>query len=115
TDYKYVLDGLKLDSLLEAFAKLLSRVEVSKTPIIAKEIAKDRFTVTDKMHQIQELISTTGKVSFFKLFDGDYTKSEIINTFLAILELLKNQTIKASQTNKFNDIIIEKGECYGQS
>jgi chromatin segregation and condensation protein Rec8/ScpA/Scc1 (kleisin family) len=45
------------------------------------------------------------------LFEEDYTKSEAINTFLAILELLKKQFISAEQNELFSDITITyKGE-----
>ena len=48
------------------------------------------------------------KVKFKELLDKDITKSEIINVFLAILELLKLQTISISQHELFDEIEITK-------
>lgn len=48
------------------------------------------------------------KVKFKELLDKDITKSEIINVFLAILELLKLQTISISQHGTFEEIEITK-------
>ena len=51
---------------------------------------------------------------FSELFDDDYSKSEIINTFLALLELLKNQLILVNQPEPLGDIeIVKKGEVHG--
>ena len=45
-------------------------------------------------------------MTFFSLFDDDYTDSEKINTFLALLELLKKQFAEATQDKPFDDIKI---------
>jgi len=71
-----------------------------------REIAMDRFTVRDKMLDIQNRIRLCKKIMFFELFESDFTKSEMINTFLALLELLKNGEICCCQETKFSDILI---------
>ena len=45
-----------------------------------------------------------------ELFDEEMTKSELINTFLALLELLKLQTIKVLQSGTFGNIVITANE-----
>ena len=49
-------------------------------------------------------------IKFTDLFDKDLTKSELINTFLALLELLKLQIIKAQQLDIFGEIDIIANE-----
>ena len=50
------------------------------------------------------------RFKFTELFEQDYSKSEIINTFLALLELLKTQIIKVQQQGTFEEIEIIKRE-----
>ncbi len=50
------------------------------------------------------------EVSFFDLFEPDYSKTEIITTFQALLELLKLQVVRATQTEVFGDIVIHRAE-----
>ena len=50
------------------------------------------------------------KVKFEELFEPDSTKSEVINVFLAILELLKQQVISIHQESSFDEIEITKNE-----
>ena len=105
-DYRYILKSLTMEGLLDAFSLLLHKVEKEAEPVLPKEIKKDRFTVAEKMIRIKDTIFMRGTVSFFELFDRDYSKSEIINTFLALLELLKMQIIRAKQNGTYEDITL---------
>ena len=51
--------------------------------------------------------------SFFELFKSTASKSEIITTFQAMLELLKRQYIKVEQKEVFDDITITFNEENG--
>ena len=113
TEYKFVLDNLSMDGLIAAFQKMMFRVERNAPQIIETQIKLDRFTVKDKIKTIRTLLGMCSEVKFFDLFAGDYTKGEVINTFLALLELLKRQEVRAVQENQFSDIAIVKGEGYG--
>ena len=47
---------------------------------------------------------------FSDFFEEDYTRSEMINLFLAVLELLKMQEIRVKQQSTYEDIDIELKE-----
>jgi len=113
TEYKFVLDNLNMDGLISAFQKMMFRVERNAPQIIEAQIKLDRFTVADKIKAVRTLLGMCEEVQFFDLFAGDYTKGEVINTFLALLELLKRQEARATQEHQFADILIVKGESYG--
>lgn len=113
TEYKFVLDNLNMDALILAFQKMMFRVERSAPQITEAQIKLDRFTVADRISSIRTLLSLCDGVNFFELFAGDYSKGEVINTFLALLELLKRQEVRAVQEHQFSDIRIVKGDEYG--
>ena len=71
-----------------------------------KVIVKDRFTVGEKTKSLAAALLEKKELTFFSLFDADYTDSEKINTFLALLELLKKQFAEAIQEKPFMDIKI---------
>ena len=111
TDTHFVLKDMSLDALLDAFSKMLTKVEVRAKVNEPRQIVKDRFTVADKIVHIVDVVKIRKSVRFDELFDSDYSRSEIINTFLALLELLKLQKIAASQEGIFGSINISyKGE-----
>ncbi len=109
---KVVIKDLVLDQLLDAFAKLLTREELKKhiKPEEPKKIVKDRFTVAEKIISIRNFAKDRKRFEFEELFSDDMTKSELINVFLALLELLKLQTVKVLQNEIFGHIVITANE-----
>jgi len=108
-EYKFVLDNLNMDMLVDAFTKIMHRMQRAAAPVVERQIRMDRFTVKDKIEDIRARVKSNTAVMFFDLFDADFTKSEMINTFLALLELLKTQEIKVQQDSQFSDIKIVGG------
>ncbi len=109
---KVVMKDVVLDQLLDAFAKLLTREEIKKTvqDEQPKKIVKDRFTVAEKIISIRNYAKERKRFAFEDLFGEDMTKSELINVFLALLELLKLQTVKVIQGGTFGNITIVANE-----
>ena len=109
---KVVIKDMVLDQLLDAFAKLLTKEELKKAVQNEgpKKIMKDRFTVAEKIISIRNFAKERKRFQFEELFDDDMTKSELINTFLALLELLKLQTVKVLQQGTFGSIVITANE-----
>lgn len=106
-DVKIVYNDFNLDGLIKAFSKLLMRVDDKRRQEnILKEIPKEVFTVKEKVEQIRTVLLEKQSVSFFEIFSHHYTKTELITTFQAMLELLKLQYITVEQTGIFDDITL---------
>lgn len=105
---RYELKDLSFDALLDAFAHIMHKIEIKAEVPKPKEIQKDRFTVAEKISEIKDRLLTESKVTFSSLYAKDYSKSEVINTFLALLELLKMQEVKVIQMETLAEIFIEK-------
>ena len=104
---RIVYNDFNLDGLIKAFSKLLMRVDDRKRQQnILKEIPKEVFTVKDKIEEIRAVLLEKESVSFFEMFNHHYTKSELITTFQAMLELLKLQYITVVQNGVFDDITL---------
>ena len=100
-------DYFNVDGLIQAFSKLLMRVDDKKRQEnVLKEIPKEVFTVKDKVEHIRTVLLDKKSTSFFELFSSHYTRNELITTFQALLELLKLQYIKVEQNDIFDDITI---------
>ena len=106
-EVKIVYNDFNLDGLINAFSKLLMRVDDRKRQEnVLKEIPKEVFTVKDKVDHIRTTLLEKQEMSFFELFTSYYTKNELITTFQAMLELLKLQYITVEQNGIFDDITI---------
>ena len=108
---KVVLTDFNLDSMIEAFTKLLFKVDLKQRDLdIPKEIAKDTFSLPDKISHIMMTLSEKKQMTFFELFREHYSKSELIVTFQALLEVLKAQFCTCEQDALFGDITLIKKE-----
>ncbi len=106
-DFKIVLKDMNMQGLIDAFSKLLLVVE--KRDIEQsneRQIKKDRFTVADSIANMKAMLTERKTIRFNDFFKSDFSKSEIINTFLAMLELLKSQFATVIQNGMFGDIDI---------
>ena len=101
-----VVNDFSFDKLIEAYGKLLLKMTEKEQRQAAKKIQKDRFTVADKIEYISKVVIEKKSVVFNKLFEKDITKSEVITTFQALLELMKKQIVTVMQKNFADDILI---------
>lgn len=96
------LQGVSLDDLFQAFRQVLERAreEVGEVP---GEVVK----VAELMEAILTLLARhPDGVEFPELFTATATKLEVIVTFLALLELIKNKRVRAQQRQTFSAIRI---------
>ncbi len=75
-------------------------------------LKRDKLSVKERMKSVWLKISGRGKMFFHELFDGKKAdRTDKIVSFLAVLELLRNNRIDATQKKPFDVILIEqKGE-----
>jgi segregation and condensation protein A len=69
-----------------------------------REIFEDEFSVSEKIELIRNLITTNNRFSFSSLFQTAATRSEVVTTFLALLELIRLKQLTAVQTEAFGEI-----------
>lgn len=111
---RIILKDMVLDKLLDAFVGILEKVERKEVTSKEKEIIKDRFTVAEKIVQIRQCMQENHQMKFSDFFAEDQTRSEVINIFLALLELLKLQVVKAVQNGNFEEITIISNQNLGE-
>ncbi len=90
--------------LLDAFAKFLERSEYQK-PLHTK-VASKEFSVGERINSIRNILNSKKEVKFDSLFE-EFSKGYIVVTFLAILQMAKEQELIIEQDNNFNEIYIK--------
>jgi segregation and condensation protein A len=95
-----------LFDLITAFTRVLKDVPKE----MFQEIIKDEFTVEQKVHDLLHMLVTAPAISLFGLFKNSKNKTEIIATFLAVLELIRLKEIIVVQKQNFSDIEIVRNE-----
>ena len=107
-EYKLVIKDFSLQKLIDAFSRMLERAEFEEDRTAEKYIPNERFSVADRVIDVVEALRAFSKLKLTDLFDKDFSKLEIINTFLAILELVKQQIATIAQENAEAEIFVER-------
>ena len=92
--------------LIAAFQRVLARIEKAKGA--AREIEADRFTVSEKIEFVLRVLPESEPLRFEELFAGQHTRSEVVATFLALLELVRLRHVRVEQDGPFGDILLRR-------
>ena len=101
-DARGALAQLDLYDLLSAFQEVLARAN----EIPHEELKGIRFSVPEKMDLVLGRVRSEGQVAFTELFAPEAPRGEIIVTFLALLELLRQHRVIVYQNAAFHEISI---------
>lgn len=88
--------------LMDAFQRVLKRAE----PDPVHEVTAEAVRVRDRIDAVLRVLSVAREVTFDSLFDDGATRTVVIVTFLALLELAKLGAIDAVQAEAFGEIRI---------
>jgi len=111
-DMDAFLEGVRLQDLYSAFLGVMERkaIKVDKVRSGFRHVEKDIYTVKEKMDYIKDLLELTPRVVFGDIFRENVQKIEVVVTFLALLELIKQREIQVVQSGIFGDIFLQKSE-----
>ena len=99
---------LTLEKLNNIFRSIMKKQVDKIDPIRSKfrKIQKEELSLEDCMHSLEDYAKNHKQFSFRALLDGAKSKTEVIVTFLAILELMKVGATFITQEAIFDDIQI---------
>jgi segregation and condensation protein A len=97
------LGEVSIFDLVNAFNKVLKK---RNTPEDLREIFEENFTVSDKIDLLMKMTTGGVALAFTELFSGAASRTEVVVTFLALLELIRLKQIRAIQNDVFGEIEI---------
>lgn len=98
--YRYVHDK---EDLLRAMTAVLSRTDHKLPPPMASFqgiVGREPYPVADKAGEILQRLVRFGVTRFRALFKGNRSRSEVVATFLAVLELCKAHRLRLAGTEE---------------
>lgn len=97
------------DELIEAFEHILARRVRRAAPekrAFSGIVGREKVSVDDMVEKICKRLSESRSIGFKSLFPESDTKPEMIATFLAVLEMIKLNRIRADFDSSKHDFII---------
>jgi segregation and condensation protein A len=73
-----------------------------------RDIFEDKWTVSEKIEYVVRVLATREVVRFSDLFEDATSRSEVVCTFLALLELIRLKQLVCGQSEDFGEIEIKK-------
>jgi segregation and condensation protein A len=105
---KLDMDDVTLDDLMAAARRALQMLEEKES--VDTVVKPPKVTITEKITLITHKLRSDGSASFMTLLGENYSRVDVVVTFLALLELVKRFHIRAVQSDLFSDIRIEPAE-----
>lgn len=91
---------------LEAVFRVICAAQLVVPPI-QKLTFDSRISIQDKISDIKRVLEKRIRCSFQQVLNDQSSRTEVIVSFLALLELVKQREATVSQANLFDDIRIE--------
>jgi len=97
-------EEVDLFHLIDAFQELFKKRSLEDI----RKVVVERVRVVDRIAYILERLKEQEAINFEDLFVGSRTRTELVVTFLALLELIRLQVVKAFQGANFGPIQIRR-------
>ena len=101
------LAEVSIFDLINAFQKALKRLNKTED---FREIFAENYTVSDKIDFVLKMTTSRLPLKFSELFVRAASRTEIVVTFLALLELIRLKQIGISQSEEFGEIELMRKE-----
>ena len=89
------------DILLDTFFR-----NEHETPM-SEVVSISVLTLKNRINEIKALLKNNSKINFSKMLPENVTRLDVVVTFLALLELVRNHAVIAAQESLFSDIAFE--------
>lgn len=97
--------GVEAEMLREYFAQLLKRLEPFFS--LRQQSMERVMSVQERMEEIKNVIKERN-LSFTDVMKGAKSRVDVVVSFLALLELVKQRHVDVAQADSFHDILIKK-------
>jgi segregation and condensation protein A len=90
--------------ILKVFQKIMERCKEE----VQMEIAREEMSLADMLKNIKAKIFSAKSVNLLDIFKEMHTKNELVLAFIAVLEIVRTESVKLVQDKIFGDIILKK-------
>lgn len=97
--------GFKAEKMKKVFEEVLERLRPFLE--LPQATLERTISIKEKIQQIQNLLRNGSVMGFQEILKNVKSRTEIIVSFLALLELVKQRTVVVSQESVFEEIVIK--------
>jgi segregation and condensation protein A len=91
-------------SIFDLVSAINSVLKRFNRPEDLRDIFEDKWSVSEKIEHLMRALSERLRMKFSELFEGVTSRSEVVVTFLALLELIRLKQLSVVQLEAFGEI-----------
>ncbi|MFN2433721.1 MAG: ScpA family protein [Gemmatimonadota bacterium] len=95
-----------LVDLLRAFGRVLA----ARTAEPVHRVEAIRVTLEDRVRHVRRALAERERLAFGELFPLEAPRIELVVTFVALLEMVRNREVRLRQEENFDEIVVLAGE-----
>lgn len=107
-DPKLDTTGITVEDLRQSMLDVLASTGLQ--PALNNVVIPPVVRIRDKIMKIIASLKKAGRTTFQKIVHGADSRMEIVVSFLALLELIKQRRISVEQPSLFGEIMLSRGE-----
>jgi len=92
--------------LLTVFQQIVAR----HIDEVKMEIEREEISLADMIKTLKQRIFAEQELSLLKFFGEMHSKRELVTAFIAVLEIVRTESVRLLQKQTFGDIILRKSE-----
>jgi segregation and condensation protein A len=96
--------------LYDTFLRILLNLEKQQAEKLPETRLEPKISIEDRIELIKKMLLSKIRISFSKLIAGAQNKTEVIVSFLAVLELAKQKELVFEQDELFSEINISSNQ-----
>ena len=100
--------SLSAQNLMEIYLEILGRIDYVVN--LPQRVMKRAVTLKETVNNIREALSKFKTMNFREMLAGAHDRTEVVVSFMALLELIKSGEIAVTQGGVFDDIMIESAK-----
>ncbi|MFN0134926.1 MAG: segregation and condensation protein A [Phycisphaerae bacterium] len=97
------LEEVEVWDLVSAFGRVMSSIGQGPS---THNVTYDDMPIETRVTRLEKMLIDRGATRFDELFNESSSKSEVVGTFLALLELIRRRRVKAEQEGVFGKIYL---------
>ena len=103
-DPEFYLEDVTIFEIVNIFNKLLDRIP----PPLQYDVEKEEIKIKEKLALILSCFVGKNQILLSELFPKLSSRQDLVVTFIAVLELIRDGHIRVEQKKLFDDILLEK-------
>ncbi len=103
-------DNTEVDASVFDILSIFQKIVARHVDEIKMEIEREEISLADMLKALKRRLSEDKELNLFKFFEEMHSKRELVTAFIAVLEIVRTESVKLVQKKTFGDIILRISE-----